>query len=303
MRLRLAVLAIAALFACSQIQAQAPYILRTETLSPAETFQLGFAQASAGDVDGDGIADLILGAPLGVEESPILAYFAGHFANSLVRGQVRLVSGATGAVLRTWSSLAAGTLFGYAVAGPGDLDGDGVPDVVIGDVAFGFSNPERVGRVAVVSGQTGLLLWERIGTTPGGALGSSLSAIDDLDGDGVRDLVAGARAFNVTSSSPAGSAYVFSGATGSTIHSVTGVFPNDQFGAAVLGLGDTSGDGIPDFAVGGATAAMLLFGHVAGARLPLPVLRRRWLSSPVGHGDGGRGLLGDVACIPWGHRR
>jgi hypothetical protein len=241
---------LAVLFTCCSIQAQAPYILRTETQGPADTFQLGFAEASAGDVDGDGVGDLILGAPLGVNEAPLSTYAAGHFANSQARGQVRLVSGATGADLRTWSALFSGSLFGYAVAGPGDLDGDGVPDVVIGAPRFGFTNLESAGRVAVVSGQTGQLLWERVGQTPGAGWGSSLSSIDDLDGDGVRDLVVGARFWNATATSPAGSAYVFSGATGSTIHTVTGVFANDQFGAAVLGLGDTSGDGIPDFAVG-----------------------------------------------------
>ena len=167
------------------------------------------------------------------------------------------------------------TLFGYAVASLGDVNGDGVPDFAVGapfqdgdfvSVATGFGYPQNVGKVFVVDGATLAVLSEM--DDPefqviqeqhfGGQIGSSLSVSADINGDGVADLIAGVPhhisnpSDNDLKTINTGKALVFSGKDGTVL--LTFLDPAEQeeghFGIAVAALGDVDGDGTADFAVG-----------------------------------------------------
>src|SRR5437763_655482 len=125
-----------------------------------------------------------------------------------------------------------GAYFGWAVSELRDVNGDGVTDVVIGEVDGGA---KLQGRVWVYSGRTGRLLFRR-GGRPG-----------DLNGDGVSDVIVGA-----SGATPGhGAAYVYSGRTGRLLFRIGGERGNAAFGQFfVAGVGDVSDDGVPDVYVG-----------------------------------------------------
>jgi hypothetical protein len=167
------------------------------------------------------------------------------------------------------------TLFGYAVASLGDVNGDSVPDYAVGapyqdgDIvskATGFGYPQNVGKIFVIDGATFATLSEM--NDPefeviqdqhfGGQLGWSLSVSADINGDGIADLIAGAP-HHISNPNDrdnklidAGKALVFSGKDGALLF--TFLDPTEQeeghFGIAVAALGDVDADGIADFVVG-----------------------------------------------------
>ena len=166
------------------------------------------------------------------------------------------------------------TLFGYAVASLGDVNGDSVPDYAVGapyqdgdfvSTATGFGLPQNVGKVFVIDGATSATLSEM--NDPefeliqdqhfGGQLGWSLSVSADINGDGVADVIAGVP-HHISDPNTlgaiinAGKALVFSGKDGSLLFTLSD--PEEQedglCGTAVAALGDVNSDGVADFAVG-----------------------------------------------------
>jgi hypothetical protein len=244
---------------------------------------MGYGSSRAGDVNGDGIADVCAAAD---EDDTAAGANAGSAA---------IVSGADGSTIWSWSGESAGDLFGWSTAFAGDVDADGTPDVVIGALlAENASSPSNAGSLTVYSGATGLPLHQIHGDATSGNLGSNVGHAGDLNadgradvlgvqkarvrafsgldasvlhdltvagggtiglkvsggvdcnGDGSDDLVVGASGFT----SNTGRVTVFSGANGAVLHTFDGDLVGDQLGAGVAGAGDLDGDGYGDVVAG-----------------------------------------------------
>lgn len=210
--------------------------------------ETGAAVAGIGDIDGDGRADFAIGSPDEIQGNPRAV------------GVVRLHSGATGAVLRTLALSSAGTTdggassvgrFGAAIAGIGDVNGDGTPDVLVGAPKLPVL-VERTGMACVFSGATGKwLYWAQLPTTPFfGEFGTTVAGGLDIDGDARPDFAI--RTVDTTDwmGSPSyGAVHLFSGATGMFLRSIQATSP-DQLGAAMAFLPDIDGDGRAELALG-----------------------------------------------------
>ncbi len=200
----------------------------------------GAAASSAGDVDGDGYADVIIGAPE-TDHHVGAAYIFRGGPTGLTALPTVTLAGVDGP----------GAGFGQAVASAGDVNGDGFADVLIG--ASGVA--DNVGRAYLLLGSATGLQTTQVTRFVGpdgvdGRFGAALASADDLNGDGYADFVVGT--YRLNGFTPR--AYVYLGGTGpiSTIPSVTLVGPagSGTFGSAVASAGDVNGDGYADLAVG-----------------------------------------------------
>ncbi|MBL7009401.1 MAG: FG-GAP repeat protein [Planctomycetes bacterium] len=197
----------------------------------------GLALAAYGDWDGDGFDDFLIGAP-------------GAVGAGLNAGSVYLVSGASGMMLLRIDGLVAGDEFGAAVAGIGDLDGDGWPEIVVGAPEADPAGLADAGSAFVYSGATGAVLRRFDGACLWGRLGASVAPLGDLDLDGAEDWLVGAPGEDPLANYDAGSVYVLSGATGNQLRRYDGVSSGGGAGASVAGPGDVDGDGFPDVLAG-----------------------------------------------------
>ena len=240
----------------AEVNAQTPN--GPPSLVPNDRF--GESVADAGDIDGDGTRDVVVGAPGG-----FLDYTgAGTVYVVLMNGDGTVKgTAAIGAGTPNGPSPAEGDHFGWGVAGMGDLDGDGTPEIAAGayadDTLYIMSvNADGTVRATaeIDSGDAGLPA-----PGEGNRFGSSVAGIGDLDGDGTPDVAVGAPGrFAAGAAAGTGTAYVlFMDPDGSvnrtaTIDSMTPNGPslavNDRFGSSVAGIGDLDGDGVPDLAVG-----------------------------------------------------
>ncbi len=154
---------------------------------------------------------------------------------------------------------------GWSVAGAGDVNKDGHPDVVIGVSAF---NRDKGNKAYVRSGLDGRLLWELYpDPTYGGNFGESVAAAGDVNADGYADLIVGANESNSRNGIyQAGSAYVFSGLDGSTLYRFDGEARGERFGTSTAGAGDVNQDGYADFIVG-ASGSAYVYSGIDGSRL------------------------------------
>jgi len=207
----------------------------TAASAQSEGGKFGVAVSGVGDVNGDGVPDVVVGAP---EARPGGRYDAG---------QATVYSGKDGSVLHSFAGTSSIEFLGASVAGPGDLNGDGKPEIAVGAPRAS----QWKGSVRAFSGKNGSLLWEAVGATKGEALGTALSVTGDMNADGVPDLLAGAPSASVGGREHCGVARVLSGKDGKALLTLEGEVAWESFGTVVAPAGDVNGDGKPDIAVGG----------------------------------------------------
>lgn len=144
---------------------------------------------------------------------------------------------------------AAGDYLGWAVSGAGDVNGDGFDDVIVGAGYEDTVNGNGSGSARVLSGLTGTVLYTIDGHMPGVLSGRAVGGAGDVNNDGFDDVIIGADSDD-TNGMNAGSARVYSGATGLVLHTFNGDAADERLGASVSGAGDVNGDGFDDVIVG-----------------------------------------------------
>ena len=233
----------------------------------------GAAVAGIGDVNDDGTPDVAVGAP-GADDNP-LEVVPGDRENA---GTVFVVHGKATATAVDLQSLTAGYVIagasidqaaGTSVAGPGDLNGDGRADVLVGapgtnaasragsGAAYAIYSPAVSGGVVDIAalGPNGYAV---SGAAAGDAAGTSVATGGDLNGDGRADLLIGAPGASPAGRSGAGTAYVVFGAPsgvdlanpGDRAAIYTGAAAGDAAGSALASPGDLNGDGRADLLIG-----------------------------------------------------
>jgi hypothetical protein len=239
----------------------------------------GHAVALAGDLDADGLADLVIGAPLhGSDDRPELG------------GVHRVTGGVVAGALDDVAPLLPGdpqTDSGWTLAALDDGDGDGVGDLLVGapyaDPARAYVLGDRPGTTVEESASAIL-----IAATAGSTLGFGLEGASDLTGDGLADIAIGDPAKGRVFVHPA----AVSGEVPMTdaVAAITGPDPDDAFGYNIVS-GDFDCDGMADLAVGsvGANGGLgrvtVMWGPFAGELEGASL-------GPIAEGDATSGLLG-----------
>ncbi|MBL8008778.1 MAG: FG-GAP repeat protein, partial [Ignavibacteria bacterium] len=197
--------------------------------------QFGVSVSSAGDVNGDGFDDIIIGAYLyNSNTGRAYIYYGGLNLNT------------TADVILTGE--AASNVFGCSVSSAGDVNGDGYSDVIVG--AYGYSSNK--GRAYIYFGGASMNNTADVtftGELPGNDFGTSVSAAGDVNGDGYSDVIVSADLY----SSNTGKAYIYFGGASmnnSADVTMTGNATSDTFGKSVSAAGDVNGDGFSDVIIG-----------------------------------------------------
>lgn len=230
---------------------QAQRVIR-EFFGPGPTSDYGAALAVSPDADGDGVRELLVGAP-GLD-----------FGGLTDVGGAFLIAPNTGALLTQVRSVFQDSRFGTRVCAPGDLDGDGQVDIVMTAPLW----QSGIGQGAALAfSRQGNLLWAILGD-PYSRFGSSIAPIASIDNNNLADLLIGAP--NNTNALPYGSVAAWSGQTTTRLTRVPGGM-NSNMGAALVALGDMDGDGYtevacgePDFASNGMGMIMVLRSNLSG---------------------------------------
>ncbi len=190
--------------------------------------QFGWIARNIGDVDGDGVNDVITSAPT-------------HAAAGASAGKVYVYSSGSGALL--WSRAGdPGNQLGLGIEAGGDVNADGVPDVIAGAPGGG--------KTYLLSGRDGAVLLTLLAEDSTDVFGRKVSDIGDVNDDGHADVLVGAPG-NDAAGQDAGRAYVFSGADGSKLLTLDGERAGDRFGSSA---GGWTGDGRTLLVVGAPNA-------------------------------------------------
>ncbi|MEM1453137.1 MAG: hypothetical protein AAGI22_28810 [Planctomycetota bacterium] len=209
------------------VSAQTPLY---EIDTPVPGGEHGAALTTIDDLDGDGVADFVVSAP---REAITVGPNAGRV------GVVRAHSGRTGAVLWRTENTNFGSGFGVSLATIGDVDQDGVRDLIVGHPGD-HTTASFAGRVVTLSGANGAFLSERLGLYTYDQLGSFVASADDHDGDGIEDWLVQSEVGAFFDDR----IFLISSATSAIIAS----WPYAAVNASFAQLGDLDGDGIGEIA-------------------------------------------------------
>lgn len=237
----------------------------------------GGSAASAGDLNGDGYDDIVVGAEDydngENEEGAVFVWFGS--ANGLA------ITGNPGNADWMAEGNQANMFFGCSIGTAGDVNQDGLDELIIG--ARGYTNGENMeGAVFIYQGFVFGLWnepqWKTEGNKEYAVLGSSVGTAGDVNGDGYDDIIVGAPGYN-NGQVKQGAAFVYSGSSASLISGLTlswtaeGDRAEMMFGNSLGTAGDTNGDGYDDIIIGAFTysdiesnegAAFVWFGGPSG---------------------------------------
>jgi len=240
----------------------------------------GYSVSDAGDINGDGMGDIVIGAPGYTRDNPdatttpgtsyvVFGSQAGFPANF----ELSTLNGTNGFAL---NGVAADDLTGFSVSGAGDVNGDGKDDLIIGANGADPNGLENAGSSYVLLGSTsgfapsidlatltGSNGFTINGIGEGDELGASVSGAGDINGDGLDDVIIGALRANPDGLQDAGQSYVVFGSNngfpsslnvsdldGNNGFTIDGIAGEDESGVSLSAAGDVNGDGIDDLIIG-----------------------------------------------------